>query len=377
MHKKVLYFQTKFLAEKKADSIIIDGFASTGDVDRARDKVLPTAFTDTLPMFLKNPVMLLQHDDNKVIGQFTDGTIKSNGLQVRGEVMYDIDNCMQKITDGVLGAFSIGFITQAYQYEDEQGHVIYKSDEGLMAGYEWDDLYRDDVVRIITKVDLVEVSVVSTPCNPYALFQVAKDFFVEETKSLKAFAMQAKGAPNEIEEPKTEEVIVENEVKDEPTEVAVEEVKEAETPNETPNPTPEEVPAGETPVIAEEVTPPSDTTGEEGKSEVVKVDENPTEKSIDGISEEKAKDLIAEAVNLATKEISRAFEVKLSNIVKENGELKTALSEQEKKYAKLEKEVLNIETVRPSSHSTMKSATLRPLTDADILGAIRSTGARV
>lgn len=383
MHKKVLYFQTKFLAEKKADSIIIDGFASTGDVDRARDKVLPTAFTDTLPMFLKNPVMLLQHDDNKVIGQFTDGTIKSNGLQVRGEVMYDIDNCMQKITDGVLGAFSIGFITQAYQYEDEQGHVIYKSDEGLMAGYEWDDLYRDDVVRIITKVDLVEVSVVSTPCNPYALFQVAKDFFVEETKSLKAFAMQAKGAPNEEEvkpeeEKPTEEPAQEEEKKEEVTEVKeVEEVKEEDTPTTNPNPTTEEVPASETPAIVEEATPQIDTAVEEGKSEVVKADENPTEKPIDGISEEKAKDLIAEAVNLATKELSRAFEVKLSAIVKENSELKTALGDQEKKYTKLENELLNIETVRPSSRGTMKSATLRPLTDADILGAIRSTGARV
>lgn len=107
MHKKVLYFQTKFLAEKKGDSISIGGFASTGDVDRVKDKVLPTAFTETLPLFLKNPVMLLQHDDNKVIGQFTDGTIKSNGLEVKGEVMYDIDGCMQKILDGVLGAFSI------------------------------------------------------------------------------------------------------------------------------------------------------------------------------------------------------------------------------------------------------------------------------
>lgn len=102
MHKKVLYFQTKFLAEKKAETITIEGFASTGDVDRVRDKVLPTAFTDTLPLFLKNPVMLLQHDDNKVIGQFSEGMIKSNGLQVKGEVMYDIDGCMQKILDGVL-----------------------------------------------------------------------------------------------------------------------------------------------------------------------------------------------------------------------------------------------------------------------------------
>lgn len=141
---------------------------------------------------MKNPVMLLQHDDGKVIGKFTSTEIKSNGLEVVGDVMYDIDDCMKKIEDGVLGAFSIGFITQAYQYEDEQGHILYKSDEGLMAGYEWDDLYSEKVTRIITKLDLVEISVVSTPANPYALFQVAKDFFTEETKALKSLATQKK-----------------------------------------------------------------------------------------------------------------------------------------------------------------------------------------
>lgn len=247
-----------------------------------------------------------------------------------------------------------------------------------MAGYEWDDLYGEDVIRVITKVDLVEVSVVSTPCNPYALFQVAKDFFVEETKALKAFAMQKKGAPNE-EEDKPEEAKVEEEAKkEEVTEVKeAEEVKEEETPNTNPNPTTEEVPAGETTVLVEEPKAPTETAEEEGKSEDVKAVENPPEKPINGISEEKAKDLIAEAVNLATKELSRAFEVKLSAIVKENGELKTALIDQEKKYAKLEKEVLNIETVRPSSHSTVKSVMPRQLTDADILESIRRTGARV
>lgn len=91
MRKEILYFQTKFLAEKKADSITVKGFASTGDKDRYNDKVIPTAFTDSLPIFMKNPVMLLQHDDNKVIGKFTDTLVKSNGLEVVGDVMYDVD----------------------------------------------------------------------------------------------------------------------------------------------------------------------------------------------------------------------------------------------------------------------------------------------
>jgi phage head maturation protease len=61
-----------------------------------------------------------------------------------------------------------------------------------MAGYTWDDMDRQDVIRVITKLDLVEISVVSIPANPYALFKVAKKFFDLETKSIKSLAMQAK-----------------------------------------------------------------------------------------------------------------------------------------------------------------------------------------
>ena len=74
------------------------------------------------------------------------------------------------------------------------------------------------------------------------------------------------------------------------------------------------------------------------------------------------KALIQDSVNLAIKEISQAFELKLSSINKENEELKSALSDQEKKYAKLENEVLSIETVRPSK-STVKSMTAPVITD--------------
>lgn len=53
MNKKVLYFQTKFLTEEKEDVIKIKGFASTPDRDRQNDIVLPTAFSESLPRYLK------------------------------------------------------------------------------------------------------------------------------------------------------------------------------------------------------------------------------------------------------------------------------------------------------------------------------------
>lgn len=372
MHKKVLYFQTKFLAEKKEGAITISGFGSTGDLDRYNDKVLPTAFSDSLPTFMKNPVMLLQHDDNKVIGKFTSTEIKGNGLQVTGDVMYDIDGCMKKIEDGVLGAFSIGFITQAYQYEDADGHILYKSDEGLMAGYSWEDLDEEKTVRVITKLDLVEISVVSTPANPYALFQVAKDFFIEETKALKSLATQKKGAPNEVEEKdgvgqEEPQEAIETKTEEVTTETPPETKEEVTPPEVNPNTTEEEAKSVET-TETQEVTP--STASEEEKSEDVKAVEEPTETPENGVTEEQVKALITESVNLAIKEISQAFEIKLSSIVKENEELKSALSDQEKKYAKLENEVLSIETVRPSSKSAVKSMNAPVITDEMILKSI-------
>lgn len=51
---------------------------------------------------MKNPIMLLQHDANKPIGKFTETSIDKKGLSVVGSVMYNEDDCMKKINDGIL-----------------------------------------------------------------------------------------------------------------------------------------------------------------------------------------------------------------------------------------------------------------------------------
>jgi HK97 family phage prohead protease len=330
MHK-VLYFQTKFLAEKKAgDAITIKGFASTPDVDRVNDRVLPTAFSASLPVFMKNPVMLLQHDDNKVIGKFTETNVKSNGLEVTGDVMYDIDDCMKKIEDGVLGAFSIGFICKAYQYEDAQGHIIYTSMDGMSAGYSWDDLWADGTIRVITEVDLVEVSVVATPANPYALFQTAKDFFIEETKTLKSLAR--KGAPNEHIEKK----------EDAPVDAPAEPSQEA-TPTETPTPTGEEAPAGETPAPVEGQAP-EGGEAPAGESPVEKPEEAPK-----SVTLEEVKALIDEAVGKAIVEFSKTVEAQVKTISDENVELKKQNEKLVETITQVETDIKNIEIPRSAT----------------------------
>lgn len=334
MHK-VLYFQTKFLAEKKAgDSITIKGFASTPDVDRVNDRVLPTAFSASLPVFMKNPVMLLQHDNNKVIGKFTETNVKSNGLEVTGDVMYDIDECMKKIEDGVLGAFSIGFICKAYQYEDAQGHIIYTSMDGMSAGYSWDDLWTDGIIRVITEVDLVEISVVATPANPYALFQTAKDFFIEETKTLKSLAR--KGAPNEhTEETKSTEGG---------------ETPESTEPTTTPTPTGEEAPAGETPAPVEGQAP------EGGEAPA---GESPAEKPEDtpkSVTLEEVKALVDEAVEKAISEFSKTVEAQVKAVSDENVELKKQNEKLEETLTQVETDIKNIEIPRSATPGNTTTA---------------------
>lgn len=323
----MLYFQAKFLAERKGDTITLNGFASTGDIDRVKDKVLPTAFTKTLPLFMKNPVMLLQHDDDKVIWKFNEANVKSNGLEVVGEVMYDTDGCMQKIADGVLWAFSIGFFTKAYQYEDSLGHVIYKNDEGLMPGYSWDDVYSQDTIRVITELDLVEISVVATPANPYALFQVAKAFFAEETKRLKS--LNRKWAPNEYGEGDEEhKETPEGEV-----------IENAGTAPEVINPTPtgEEAPAGESPA-PEEGKAPEGWENTPGESPEEKPEDTPKNVTLEDV-----KAIIDTAMETAVKSLSEAFEAKMQKITEDTTSLVSKVSELQEKSTAMDKEIRSIE----------------------------------
>ena len=64
-------FQMKWLEVKTtADGKIrIKGFASTPDIDRYEDIVNPSAFANAMSQYMKNPVVLLGHNSDKVLGQ--------------------------------------------------------------------------------------------------------------------------------------------------------------------------------------------------------------------------------------------------------------------------------------------------------------------
>lgn len=326
--------------EVKEDVVKISGYASTKDIDRGGDMVLPTAFTDSIAESQRTSgvAMLLGHDHAKVIGGWDKIEVDSKGIPVEGSVRHDIDDCMAKIKAGDLRGMSIGYRVQEYQIEDGQGHVMYRSATGLEAGYDWDDLYDDNAIRVITKLDLVEISVVATPMNPYSFISSVKAFFAEEIKEFKQFSgkVEAKEEPVEVkpEEP----------VEDAPEPVKIEEETPAPVvPEETPAPaegekndtngTGEEVPAVETTAPVETLDSP-----EPVESEPVKAGEE-DEKAIAFL--EKVKPLIAEMVKGAVAEATET-------LMKQNTELNNALASL-KQVTEAHKTALeNIEAPLPS-----------------------------
>ena len=198
--KNTIYFQTKSFSEiKEADDweVIIEGFASTKDIDRYRDIVEPKAFKNAIELFMKNPIMLLQHNQNKPIGTFTEAKVTPKGLKVKWLITNDIENVKDNVKKWVLKGFSIWFIVKAWKFET----------------IDWVE------VRVITDLELLEISVVAVPANPFTLFQAVKKYF----NSLENEQMEKENQTNEIKE----EILDEKQL-----EVKEEEVEENETTEE-------------------------------------------------------------------------------------------------------------------------------------------------
>lgn len=121
-------------------------YASTNEFDRWWDIVLPKAFQNTLSTYMENAMMLLQHDDDKPIWNFTEARMDSIWLFVKWLVKVDIDNVFQKLRTGVLKTMSIW-----YKIVDFTIDVV-----------DWVEAF------IIKELELFEISLVSVPMNAWA-----------------------------------------------------------------------------------------------------------------------------------------------------------------------------------------------------------------
>ena len=145
MNKKI--FNSHFEIRAVADTGVFDGYASVfDDVDHAKDKVAAGAFTDSLAEHKANgrlPPMLWQHDTKEPIGAWREMFEDDHGLFVRGELFIDdIPKARQAhklLLENVVTGLSIGFRTVTSELNPKTG------------------------LRTLTKVDLLEVSMVTFP----------------------------------------------------------------------------------------------------------------------------------------------------------------------------------------------------------------------
>jgi len=159
-----------FQFDRKAVSEVgtFEGFASTfGNVDLGGDVIERGAFDRTLKEWRAKgsgqlPALLFQHDMDDPIGEFTDMTVSSEGLFVKGKLWIDGPHpdpsalkAHRMLTGNGPKGMSIGFFA--------------KESERTPNGE-----------RVIKDIELLETSIVTYGMNPKAVITDAKGLFDED-----------------------------------------------------------------------------------------------------------------------------------------------------------------------------------------------------
>jgi HK97 family phage prohead protease/HK97 family phage major capsid protein len=168
---KVLYVNSSFTkseplptADGKIDSVMIEGYASTNDVDRHGDIVPVSVWQKGIENYLKNPVILAYHDHSEPAGRMIEHRIDDKGFWVKARISAAAEDVFNLVKDGVLTAFSIGFRIVDAEYNSAA------------------ELF------VVKELELHEISVVSVPANQNTLFSLSKSFETDE--EFKSFKMQ-------------------------------------------------------------------------------------------------------------------------------------------------------------------------------------------
>ena len=147
-------FETKSF-KKGSKPLKIAGYANTIVKDRAGDVVTAQAWAKGVENYRRNPVLLYQHKHENPIGRVEKITVDKKGIFVEAAVSEAAEKnhgVQTLIKDGALKSFSVGFRVKDGKYN------------------------REDDSMMITDVELLEISVVSVPCNQDSLFSIRKSF---------------------------------------------------------------------------------------------------------------------------------------------------------------------------------------------------------
>jgi len=145
-------FNTKLELKFLAETGVFEGYASVFNVvDKVHDKIAPGAFRESLAAHRKSgrlPPLLWQHNTQEPIGAWREMREDNHGLYVKGDLFVN----------------DIALAKEAYKLLKE--NVV----SGLSIGYHTQESYREQKsgVRVLTKLDLLEVSLVTFPANEMA-----------------------------------------------------------------------------------------------------------------------------------------------------------------------------------------------------------------
>ncbi len=141
-----LWLDCGFSIKAATDDGHIEGLGAVfGNVDLGFDRIEHGAFRETLKKLKEGVPMLWQHFSDMPIGLWDSLKESSKGLVVEGDINLDVQQGREArslVKQGAVKGLSIGYIPRDFEFEDE--------------------------IRVLKRVDLVEVSLATFPMNPEA-----------------------------------------------------------------------------------------------------------------------------------------------------------------------------------------------------------------
>ena len=148
MEHKAIQFKAD---DVDSDKRVISGYASTYDLDQGGDLIVRGAFQKTLETGASRVKVLWQHDSKTPIGRPNRMTEDENGLYVESYIAKTRqgDEALELAREGIIDSMSIGYMVN-------------------------DSEYKDDGIRLIKELTLMEYSLVTWPMNESAVITGVK-----------------------------------------------------------------------------------------------------------------------------------------------------------------------------------------------------------
>lgn len=148
---KDLEFKSFQISEHKADesgNLVIVGYGAIfGNLDSYGDIIQPGAFAETLSERKERIAFCYQHDTWNPVGKILEISEDSKGLLLKVMISAAEMDIQTKVREGILKEMSIGYRVMEAKEEDREG----------------------ENVRLLTKLKLYEVSLVTIAANPLAI----------------------------------------------------------------------------------------------------------------------------------------------------------------------------------------------------------------